>query len=98
MVTNDTISGVIERKFTAVSNGDTLETAVKIMTQANVTALVVKQDDEVTGIVTIKDIMYSIAKGDDLQGTKISSFMTACEFITKKGTKNPCVNSMKVKM
>ena len=88
---NDSIRGAIRRKFPAVSHGNTLETAVKVMAQANVSALVVKQDDELTGIVTITDIMCSIARGDDLQETKVSSFMTVCDFITKKATNNPCV-------
>lgn len=85
------IRGAIRRKFPAVSHGDTLETAVKVMAQSNVSALVVKQDKELTGIVTITDIMCSISNGDDFLETKVSSFMTVCDFITKKGTKNPCV-------
>ena len=87
----DSIRGAISRKFPAISHGDTLETAVKVMAQSNVSALVVEQDNELTGIVTITDIMCSISSGDDFLETKVSSFMTVCDFITKKGTKNPCV-------
>jgi predicted transcriptional regulator len=35
--------------------------------------------------------MYSLTNEDDIRQTKVSSFMTACEFISKKATSNPCV-------
>ncbi len=86
-----TIRSAIKRKFPAVDIDDTLETVIKDMAQANASALIVKVDEELVGIVTITDIMSSLANEDDLQDTRVSSFMTKCEFISKKAIRNPCV-------
>ena len=86
-----TISSAIKRKFPAVNIDDTLETVIKDMAQANASALIVKVGEELVGVVTITDIMSSLANEDDLQDTRVSSFMTKCEFISQKATRNPCV-------
>ena len=86
-----TIRNAIKRKFPVININDTLETALKMMSQANVSVLAVKIKEELIGIVTISDVMYSLANEDDLQETTISSFMTKCEFNTGKATRNPCI-------
>lgn len=88
---NDTIKGAIRRKFPAVGLDDTLETAVKTMAKNDVSALVVKVEDEVVGIVTVTDVMHCLAKNASLGTTKVSSFLTSCEIITAKRSKAPCV-------
>jgi CBS domain-containing protein len=84
------IKSAVKRKFPAVGIDDTLETALKVMAQANASALVVKVGAELDGVVTITYIMYSLSNEDDLQDTRVSSFMTKCEFISPKATRNPC--------
>ena len=91
MNNEQTIRSAVKRKFPAVDIDDTLETAINYMAQANASALVVKVGEELAGVVTITDIMYSLSNEDDLQDTRVSSFMTKCEFISKKATRNPCV-------
>lgn len=91
MEKNKTIKKAIKRKFPAVGLDDTLDTALKAMANANATALVVKTGDDLVGVVTISDIMYSLTNEDDLHQTTVSSFMTSCEFISNKATSNPCV-------
>jgi len=86
-----TIKSAVKRKFPAVTMEDTLETALKAMANANASALVVKTDDDLVGVVTISDIMYSLTNKDDISLTKVASFMTACDFISSKATSNPCV-------
>lgn len=86
-----TIKSAVKRKFPAVGLTDTLDTALQAMAKANASALVVKTDEDLVGVVTISDIMYSLTNEDDLRQTPVSSFMTACEFISDKATNNPCV-------
>ena len=91
MTRNKTIKNALRQDFPAVKINDSLETALKIMARGNVTALLVKLDEEVVGIITISDIMYSLAEEDDPQQITVSSFMTKCELITTKTVKSPCV-------
>jgi len=91
MENNKTIKNAIKRKFPAVGLDDTLDTALKAMANANATALVVKTGDDLVGVVTISDIMYSLTNEEDILQTLVSSFMTSCEFISDKLTNNPCV-------
>lgn len=86
-----TIKQAIKREFPVVNAEDSLEAAVKKMTESNVSVLAVKVGEELIGLVTISDIMYSLSNGDDFQETKISTFMTKCEFNTSHETRNPCL-------
>ena len=88
---NKTIKEAVKRKFPAVNMDDTLETVLKVMANANVSALVVKAGDDLVGVVAIADVMHSLSNEDDIRQTKVASFMTSCEFITEKPTNNPCV-------
>ena len=91
MEKNKTIKEAVKRKFPAVTMDDTLETVLKVMANANASALVVKAGDDLVGVVAIADIMYSLSNEDDIRQTKVASFMTACDFISSKATSNPCV-------
>jgi len=86
-----TIKNAVKRKFPAVGLTDTLDAALQAMAKANASALVVKTDEDLVGVVTISDIMYSLTNEEDLRQTPVSSFMTSCEFISDKATNNPCV-------
>ena len=91
MTEKKTIKEAIKRKFPTIDIDDHIESALKIMKQANVSVLAVKIGEELIGLVTISDVMYSLANEDDLQETKISSIMTKCEFDTSHETRNPCI-------
>ena len=91
MENNKTIKNAVKRKFPAVGLDDTLDIALKAMANGNASALVVKTGDDLVGVVTISDIMYSLTNEDDLHQTPVSSFMTSCEFISDKATRNPCL-------
>lgn len=86
-----TIKQAIKRKFPAINYEDSLGTAIKMMTEANTSVLAVKVEEELIGIVTISDVMYSLANKNDFHETTISSFMTKCEFDTSNVTRNPCI-------
>ena len=85
-----TIRNAVRRKYPAVALEDSLATAIKIMAEANSSALVVKVGNEVIGVVTISDIMHCLSADADIEETRIASFMTKCELISRKGTSNPC--------
>lgn len=91
MAETKTIRQAIKRKFPTIDIDDTLETALRLMAQSNVSVLAVKVGEELIGIVTVSDVMYSLANEDDLKETKISSFMTKCEFNIEHETRNPCI-------
>lgn len=86
-----TIRQAIKRKFPAINYDDSLETAINKMTKANVSVLAVLTGEELIGLVTISDVMFSLSNEDDFKETKISTFMSKCEFNTAEGTRNPCL-------
>ena len=91
MKSTRTIKEAIVRQYPDIKPDDSLGTAIKMMAQKNTSALVVKDETgNLVGIVTNSDVMYSLVNELDLQETKISSFMTNCELISTKGTRNPC--------
>jgi CBS domain-containing protein len=92
MAFTDFISAAIKKDIPTIKLDDTLRAALKKMVDASTTALMVVGGEEIVGIVTDMDIMKSISDNEDLDQTRVSKFMTACELITSKRTqKAPCV-------
>ncbi len=91
MTEGKTIRQAISRKFPHVDFDNNLEIALQIMTEANVSVLAVKLEEELIGLVTVSDVMFSLANGDDIKETKVSTFMTKCEFDISHETRNPCI-------
>jgi CBS domain-containing protein len=85
-----TLKEAIIRRYPEIGLEESLGDAIKLMAKSNCSALVVKQDGVLFGLVTITDVMHSLVHHQDLQDTKISSFMTKCELISSEGTKNAC--------
>ena len=84
------IKEAITRRYPEVGLDDTLETAIREMASNNTSALVVISGGELVGLVTISDVMFSLAHDRDPGDTKNSSFMTKCDLIHREGTRNPC--------
>lgn len=81
----------ITRKFPAIESNESMERAIHIMAEANASVLAVKSGDELTGMVTVSDVVHSLANDYDLKKTKVSTFMTECR-IDKTDSKNhPCI-------
>lgn len=85
------VKQAIKRKFPVIDVDDSLDMAIRLMAETNVSVLAVKIGAELIGIVTVWDVMNGLAHGYDRQQTKISTFMTKCEFNTEKSTKNCCI-------
>ncbi len=90
MKSTRTIKEAIVRIYPNIDLDDSLGSAIKMMATNNTSALVVRDGDHLLGIVTITDVMHSLVHEDDLQKTKIGSFMTRCDLISAEGTRNPC--------
>jgi CBS domain-containing protein len=87
----DEISSAVKWDSPSVDMQGTLRMATTKMADSGVSALVIKNGDEVAGIVTDMDLIRCIARGDDLDGVPVSSFMTSCEIISGKKIKTPCI-------
>ncbi len=91
MTDKRTIRQAIKRKFPMIDVDDSIDQALSMMKDANVSVLAVKVGEELIGLVTISDVMHSLANEDDLSETKILNIMTKCEFNTSEETRNPCI-------
>jgi CBS domain-containing protein len=91
MDTRKTIKDALGINTATVSVDDTLHDALKLLGQYNATALLVAAGNDTVGIITISDIMYSLAKDEDPQKIPVSSFMTQCELISTETANTPCV-------
>ena len=74
-----------------VGMNDSLLTAAENMSKHDVSALIVKNGEELVGILTDMDVMDGIVRNHDLNGTTVASCMTACQLITENSAKSPCV-------
>ena len=91
MDTGKTIRNALRDKISTVSVDESLDIALKTMARDDATALLVKTGDEPVGIITISDIMYSMANEENPKEIMVSSFMTKCELITTQTVKTPCI-------
>ncbi|MEJ2056324.1 MAG: CBS domain-containing protein [Desulfofustis sp.] len=91
MKSSRTIKEAIVREYPDIDREDTLGSAIKTMASNNSSALVVRDGEHLLGIVTITDVMHCLANEQDLQQTRISSFMTGCDLVSAEGARNPCV-------
>ncbi|MCB2181875.1 MAG: CBS domain-containing protein [Desulfobulbaceae bacterium] len=88
---NDEIEKAINWEIQSIDVNDSMRTAAEKMIAVKSMALVVKDGDEVIGVLTDKDLMFCFEENVDLDATVVTSCMTPCELITTKKTKSPCV-------
>ena len=85
------VKQAIKRKFPVIDIDDSLDMAIQLMAETNVSVLAVKVGMELIGIISVSDVMNALAHDYDRQQTKITTFMTKCEFNTESSSKNACV-------
>ena len=73
-----------------VNAEDSLRVVIQQMVKSKVSALVVKMNDAVVGIVSDIDLLKSIVDNKDLDVSKVAELMSPCDLITGKGAANPC--------
>ena len=91
MIESLKVKQAIKRKFPVINIDDSLNTAIRLMAEANVSVLAVKVGEELVGVLTVSDIMHGLANDRDLDKTRISTFMTKCEFHTDNSSKHSCI-------
>ena len=84
------IKNAVNWKAPTLSLESSLREAIQKMVTNNVSALAVKIDDALVGVVTEMDVIDSISDQKDPDKTRVSDFLTACELITNQGQKSPC--------
>lgn len=85
------VKQAIKQKFPVIESSASLGAAINLMALDNVSVLVVKVEGELTGIITVSDVMHGLANNYDLEETKISTFMTTCRIDDKNSTAKSCI-------
>lgn len=85
------VKQAITRKFPAIASNESVERAIQIMAEANASVLAVKSGDELTGMITVSDVLQSLANDYDLKKTEVSTFMTECRIDKKDSKQHPCI-------
>ena len=75
----------------AVNMQTNLREVIELMVKHDTSALIVKDNDEVAGVVSDLDVLESITSQDDLEETKVSDLLSACELISDRSITSPCV-------
>jgi len=75
----------------SVPTDATLREVAELLEKEDTTAVLVKTDGDIAGIVTDSDVLANISSGRDLDSVKAEEFMTSCEIATKKATTCPCL-------
>lgn len=91
MELNKEIKEALSAKVGSVTVDDTVRMAIKKMAADNNSAVIVKNEAGVAGVVTDMDILYSINRNEDIDTTTAASIMSPCELITRKAIQTPCV-------
>ena len=84
------IKDAVNWEAPAVGLQSSLREVIQKLVANNISALVVKTDDVVVGMVTDLDLIDCISNQKDLDKTRVSEFLTPCELITDQPTKSPC--------
>ncbi len=88
---DDTIAKAINWKVPVVDGRDSLHTVIDLMNRENVSALTVRNDEEVVvGVITDMDVAECIAEKLDFNRTKTAEIMTSCRLISDESVKSPC--------
>jgi predicted transcriptional regulator len=85
------VKQAIKRKFPVIESNESIQAAINLMAEADVSVLAVEADKELIGMITVTDVMQGIANDYDLQKTKISIFMTECRIDKKISTARTCI-------
>ncbi len=86
----DEISTAIKWDTPSVNAEHSLRFVIEKMAQSKASALVVKMDNVVVGIISDSDLLKSLVDKKNLDEATISELMSPCDLITENSTINPC--------
>lgn len=70
------VKDVMHKNVVVAKSDVTIKEASKVMTKYSIGSLIVLKDDKIVGIITEGDIVQSVSKGLDLEGTAIEDIMS----------------------
>ncbi len=79
MIKSLTAESILEEKGSemhCVAPDTTISEALKVMVEKRIGALLIKEEEQIVGIWTERDLMYNTADGIDPQSAKIGDLMT----------------------
>jgi len=72
----DTLGHVMRSPVTTISSNDTLRAAAETMVEQDIGAVVVVEGKSAVGIITERDIMKLVIKGNDVLNESVKQFMS----------------------
>ena len=87
---HDTIAQAI-RHTPIVSKDDSILTAAEYLSKHDTSALIVKDGEEIIGILTDMDVTDGFVRHNDFASINVASCMTKCQLIDGNPVKSPCV-------
>lgn len=76
MKTGIKVGDIMTRNFYYCHKDDEVLKAVKVMAKNRTGSLIVKEKDKLLGIITERDIMWALAKKENLKGIKVEEIMS----------------------
>lgn len=70
---------------------DSVRRTIEQMAEGNASAAIVKDGDQVAGVVTDMDILDSFKRGENFDRTETLAIMSSCDLIAGKAAKFPCI-------
>jgi CBS domain-containing protein len=70
------VGDIMTADVRTVSSGDTVAETAKLLSKHRISSVVVKDGDDVVGIVTERDIVHAVADGVDPKATSVGERMT----------------------
>lgn len=86
----DEIRTAVKWDIPSVNLDDSLRVVINRMVEHKASALVVKKNDDVVGVVSDVDLLRSLIDKKNMDEAKVSEYLSPCELIGEKGTRNPC--------
>lgn len=86
----DEIRTALKKDTPHVDAEDSIRVVIQQLAKHKASALVVKMNNVVVGIISDMDLLRCVVDKKDLDTTKVSALMSPCELITTQGARNPC--------
>lgn len=85
------IKEAVKWDLTTVDIEANVRTLIRKIVEADVSALAVKRDHDVVGVVTEADVLKALVDKKDPDATGVGEIMSPCELITGEHKSSPCI-------
>ncbi|MCA1766525.1 MAG: CBS domain-containing protein [Desulfobulbaceae bacterium] len=87
----DEIREAVRWDYTSVDFDDNLQKVIRKIIDDNVSALAVKREGVVVGVVSDMDVVKYLVEKKDPDSIRIAEIMTPCKLITSQPERVPCI-------